>query len=213
MRPGRPAAVRKRDALIDWHGEEVLAEVHECTITARLSCVNNSSGNYLAVSKLIDEQFDGVTLRLATALDMKPPQLHRWLSGGQGIREDSARKIEERLELGHGWLDGVERPMSYAPAPALRIAEPTPEPSAQLIAEHAAVLAEQAAQLIAEHAAVLAEQAARVAQLWMQLPPGKRADYLAALAAEVSGGDTAGTRVTVGRRTPPARPSKSTGKP
>lgn len=36
--------------------------------------------------KLIDERFDGVTLRLATALDMKPPQLHRWLSGGHGAQ-------------------------------------------------------------------------------------------------------------------------------
>lgn len=69
--------------------------------------------------KLIDERFDGVTLRLATALEMKPPQLHRWLSGGQGIREDSARKIEERLQLGQGWLDGIEHTVSYAHPPAL----------------------------------------------------------------------------------------------
>ena len=45
-----------------------------------------------------------------------------------------------------------------------------------------------------DHAAALAEQAAQ-------------------LIAEVSGGDTAGTRVTVGRRAPPARPSKITGQP
>lgn len=99
----------------------------------------------IQLRKLIDEQFEGVTLRLATALEIKPPQLHRWLSDGQGIREDSARKIEERLQLGHGWLDGIERPAAYTPSPALRVAEPTPEPSAQLIAEHAAALAEQAA--------------------------------------------------------------------
>lgn len=148
--------------------------------------------------KLIDERFDGVTLRLATALDMKPPQLHRWLSGGQGIREDSARKIEERLQLGQGWLDGIERGGAYAPTPVLHVAEPTQEPTAQLIAEHAAALA---------------EQAARVAQLWMQLPPARRADYLAALADEVSGGDTAGTRVTVGRRAASPKPSKTSGRP
>ena len=77
--------------------------------------------------KLIDERFEGVTLRLATALEMKPPQLHRWLSGGQGIREDSARKIEERLQLGHGWLDGIERPAPIPPHPPC--ASPSPRQS------------------------------------------------------------------------------------
>lgn len=54
---------------------------------------------------LIDERFDGVAARLATTLDMKPPQLHRWLSGRQGISEDSARAIERKIGLSRGWLD------------------------------------------------------------------------------------------------------------
>lgn len=70
--------------------------------------------------KLIDERFDGVTLRLAVALDMKPPQLHRWLSGGQGIHEESARKIEEKLKIQRGWLDSMP-PMLQESAPAYRV--------------------------------------------------------------------------------------------
>lgn len=65
--------------------------------------------------KLIDERFDGVTLRLATAPRYETAHGCAWLSGGQGIREDSARKIEERLQLGQGWLDGIEHTVSYAP--------------------------------------------------------------------------------------------------
>lgn len=57
------------------------------------------------LQQLIQERFGGTVLRCATALDMKPPQLHRWLSAGQGIREDSARKIEIKLGLPAGWLD------------------------------------------------------------------------------------------------------------
>ncbi|THF61421.1 hypothetical protein E6C76_20280 [Pseudothauera nasutitermitis] len=55
--------------------------------------------------QLINDQFGGVALRLAIALDMKPPQLHRWLSERQGVSAESARAIEMKLGLARGWLD------------------------------------------------------------------------------------------------------------
>ena len=55
--------------------------------------------------KLIDDRYKGFAARLAAALEMKPPQLHRWLAGGQGISEESARGIEKKLELSPWWLD------------------------------------------------------------------------------------------------------------
>ena len=165
--------------------------------------------------QLIDEKCEGVSSAFAKQIGRDASYVTRMLypdgkKGRKRIADDMMEIIETAFDLPRGWLDGIERTVSYPPSPALRVAEPTPEPSAQLIAEPTP---EPSAQLIAEHAAALAEQAARVAQLWMQLPPARRADYLAALAAEVSGGDTAGTRVAVGRRTSPAQPSKSTGKP
>lgn len=60
--------------------------------------------------KLIDDKFDGVVLRCAEALTMKPPQLHRWLSVTSKDRRrmeyDSARAIETTLGLPPLWLDG-----------------------------------------------------------------------------------------------------------
>lgn len=55
--------------------------------------------------ELIDTRFNGVVLQLANHIGMKPPQLHRWLNGGQGMREDSARSIEDKLRLTKLWLD------------------------------------------------------------------------------------------------------------
>lgn len=93
-------------------------------ITAQLSSINNRTGNYHPVTvcptithmddreirvamlrQLINDKFGGVAARLAIALDMKPPQLHRWLSGRQGVSSESARAIEARLGLARGWLD------------------------------------------------------------------------------------------------------------
>lgn len=69
--------------------------------------------------QLIDERYGGKVARLAAFLDMKPPQLHRWLSGGQGVHENSARAIERDCGLPPGWLDLPPD----APPPAV------PEPS------------------------------------------------------------------------------------
>lgn len=151
--------------------------------------------------QLIDEKCAGVSSSFARQIGRDASYVTRMLypegkAGRKRIADDMMEIIETAFDLPRGWLDGIERAAAYAPTTALRVAEPEPT-----------------AQLIAEHAAALADQAARVAQLWMQLPPARRADYLAALAAEVSGADTAGTRVAVGRRTSPAQPSKSTGKP
>lgn len=67
---------------------------------------------------LIDDHFMGVAARLATALDMKPPQLHRWLSGRQGISEESARGIEQKLDLTPGWLDRPSDDVGLSPEAA-----------------------------------------------------------------------------------------------
>lgn len=92
-------------------------------ITARLLFYNNRTGNYqpvipvqefgmeikeirrLRLRQLIDEKFNGKATRLAEALDMKPPQIHRWLNGGQGMVEESAKKICDKLSLPPGYLD------------------------------------------------------------------------------------------------------------
>lgn len=95
-------------------------------ITGQLMFCNNRAENYHPVylsadcdpmgiketrlnrlKELIATRFDGVALRLASALDMKPPQVHRWISGNQGIHEDSARMIETKLGLVPHWLDGA----------------------------------------------------------------------------------------------------------
>ncbi len=73
------------------------------------------------LQKLIDEMFDGVAARLAAKLDMKTPQLHRWRSGGQGMREDSARGIERTLSLPPLTLDRlITEPLNVGPGPDLR---------------------------------------------------------------------------------------------
>lgn len=75
----------------------------------------------LRLRQLIDERYDGKVARLAAFLDMKPPQLHRWLSGGQGVHEDSARAIERDCGLPPGWLDvapGTLLVQEATPAPA-----------------------------------------------------------------------------------------------
>ena len=151
--------------------------------------------------QLIDERCDGVSAAFAKQIGRDASYVTRMLnpegkSGRKRIADDMIEIIETAFNLPHGWLDGIERQVAYAPTPALHVAEPDPS-----------------AALIAEHAAALAEQAARVAQLWMQLAPARRADYLAALADEVSAGDTAGTRVPVGRRAASSQPSKITRRP
>ena len=116
-------------------------------ITARLPSSNNRLGNYQAVidlrsfgpmSKetrvarlklLIDERFEGKAARLAHALDMKPPQLHRWLKARQGVSEDSARAIEEKLGLPNHWLD---EDAPYRTTPEHPVATEVREPDPRL---------------------------------------------------------------------------------
>lgn len=83
-------------------------------ITERLlNCFNDAMDIHdtrrLRLRQLIDEKFSGIAARLATALNMKPPQLHRWLAKEeakrQNINEHSARGIEIKLALPRGWLD------------------------------------------------------------------------------------------------------------
>lgn len=67
--------------------------------------------------QLIDIKFAGNVKRCAEALDMKPPQLHRWLSttskDKRRIEFDSARNIEDRLGLRKNWLDSDDRDTNH----------------------------------------------------------------------------------------------------
>src|SRR5574340_388887 len=97
-------------------------------ITARLSFVNAHTETSLSdtvmptletmdiydirreqLQRLIDERFDGTTKRLAEALDMPPPQIHRWRSttakDKRRMEWESARNIESKLGLPDGWMD------------------------------------------------------------------------------------------------------------
>lgn len=78
----------------------------------------------LRLRQLIDERYEGKVARLAAFLDMKPPQLHRWLAGGQGVHENSARGIERDCGLPPGWLDlppaALPEPSNVSAAPERR---------------------------------------------------------------------------------------------
>lgn len=71
----------------------------------------------LRLRELIDSRFDGVVKRCAEALEMKPPQLHRWLSltskDRRRIEYDSARGIEAKLGLANLWLDNRAADVTY----------------------------------------------------------------------------------------------------
>ena len=54
---------------------------------------------------LIDASFDGSQKNLATKLDMNPSQISQWLKGFRVLGENSARKIEQALDLPDLWLD------------------------------------------------------------------------------------------------------------
>ena len=60
--------------------------------------------------QIIKTRFGGNQGKLADFLGIKRQQMSRWLtdnnSARQGIAEESARQIEEKLGLTHGWLDG-----------------------------------------------------------------------------------------------------------
>ena len=60
--------------------------------------------------KLVDDLFLGNQNEAARKLEIKPPQINRWLSDKnsdpRSISEISARKIEQKLNLPDGWLDG-----------------------------------------------------------------------------------------------------------
>ena len=94
----------------------------------------------IRLRKLIDDRFDGKAARLATALDMKAPQLHRWLSGGQGMNEDSADNICKIVGLPMGWLDTLDDlPAPAAPRENVSVVRP-PTRHEQRIAEITALL-------------------------------------------------------------------------
>lgn len=59
--------------------------------------------------QIIEDRFDGNQGQCADALEIKRPQMSRWVtrneSARQGIAEDSARFIEEKLGYPAGWMD------------------------------------------------------------------------------------------------------------
>lgn len=88
----------------------------------------------IKLQRLIDHRFGGVAARLASALEMKPPQLNRWLSGGQGISEESARSMEKKLSLASGWMDRLPESLKESASIVGRI-QPAPDPIiAQVVA-------------------------------------------------------------------------------
>lgn len=97
-------------------------------VTARLTPVNNCAGNihrpwlmlelaYMDAKynrrqhllKIIEKRFGGNSGKCADFLEMKRPQLSRWITSNegarQGIAEDSARLIEKKLGLASGSMD------------------------------------------------------------------------------------------------------------
>jgi hypothetical protein len=119
----------------------------EETITCRLLSVNNRLGTYQTVTpvissffmdvyeirrlrlrELIDTRFRGVVKRCAEHMEMKPPQLHRWLStkskDSRRIEYDSARTIEEKNGLPAGWLDVDHGGAEQVGQEPLRIEQP-----------------------------------------------------------------------------------------
>lgn len=86
------------------------------------------------LQRLIDERFEGNATAFARALDMRAPQVHRWRSTTSkqacGMEWESARSIEEKLQLEDGWMDNPE-----ASAPLRRFSEAEMELSIRLTRE------------------------------------------------------------------------------
>lgn len=61
--------------------------------------------------QIISDKFGGIAGRCADALEMKRPQVSRWVTKNnqarQGISDDSAREIERKLGYERGWMDGL----------------------------------------------------------------------------------------------------------
>lgn len=56
-------------------------------------------------NKLLVEQFKGVQIAMANALEISPSLVSRYASGSKGIGEDMKTLIEEKLNLKKGWFD------------------------------------------------------------------------------------------------------------
>ena len=61
----------------------------------------------------------GTQRALADALDIVPNQISQWVNGNRAIGEKIARKIEEKLEKGHGWMDALGQPEKGRPVEAI----------------------------------------------------------------------------------------------
>lgn len=65
----------------------------------------------LQLIQIIEDMFNGESGQCADKLGVKRPQLSRWITANedarQGISEDSARSIEDKLDLPRLWLDGL----------------------------------------------------------------------------------------------------------
>lgn len=99
-------------------------------VTGRLTDVNNRAGNIhrsvlvlelldmdtkekrrLQLLRIIEDMFNGESGKCADRLGVKRSQLSRWITANkdarQGISEESARSIEDKLDLPPLWMDGA----------------------------------------------------------------------------------------------------------
>lgn len=78
--------------------------------------------------EIIDTKFGGNAGQCADFFGIKRPQMSRWVTKNatsrQGIAEESARAMEKKLSLSHGWFD---LPVDTANLPALQ--HPAEQPS------------------------------------------------------------------------------------
>lgn len=81
----------------------------------------------LQLIRVIEDMFDGKSGQCADALVIKRPQLSRWITENekarQGISEDAARAIEEKLGLPRGALDESLEPKAGVKQPDPVIAD------------------------------------------------------------------------------------------
>lgn len=133
MLPGSLAARREFITFSHRHRHEEGLEIsHDLKITTQLSDVkhdNNRAGNsqpesrmvqcamhvktarMLNLRNIIESDFKGNAGACADVLGMKRPQIHRWITPNpearQGISEESARAIEQKLGKPPGALDAL----------------------------------------------------------------------------------------------------------
>lgn len=85
--------------------------IHRSVLMVELQAMDTKEKRRMQLLLVIEDMFDGESGQCADKLGVKRPQLSRWITANedarQGISEDSARSIEDKLGLPRLWLDGV----------------------------------------------------------------------------------------------------------